>query len=500
MQKYSLLTVLLAIFLLPACQEPRNNGHEGEDEHEEERSLSYTVWTEKCELFVEFKPLIVGENTRFTAHFSEMKNFKAIEKGTVTASLIQGKSGIRHTVDAPDSPGIFRPALQPKSAGIYALVFHIVTPNFSDEIVLENIEVFNNLDEANKKIPHEIENSNEISFLKEQAWKMEFANAPVIRDTVYNIIKTGGEILPAQGDEKTVSATANGILIYRKTGITVGAPVSSGQSLFTISGGGITSNNIQSDYLKAKSNYDQATKILERKEKLYASKSISKADYEAASLEFNLAETEFNNLSKNYSQGGKSVSSSSAGFIKKLYKSEGEFVDIGEPLAIVTQNKKLTIRADINQLDYSKLNQNMTANFLYNGAVYDISDLGGKLLSYGRSVSVENARIPVYFELNNRGDLLPGSFIEVWIKSNAKSKGLLIPKEALLEDYGQYSVIVQTSGEGFEKRNIQTGIYDGKFMEVLSGLEEGERVVTKGAYQVKMASMSGQAPAHGHAH
>jgi CTP-dependent riboflavin kinase len=37
-------------------------------------------------------------------------------------------------------------------------------------------------------------------------------------------------------------------------------------------------------------------------------------------------------------------------------------------------------------------------------------------------------------------------------------------------------------------------------VEILSGLAEGEMVVSIGAYQVKMASMSGQAPAHGHEH
>ena len=41
---------------------------------------------------------------------------------------------------------------------------------------------------------------------------------------------------------------------------------------------------------------------------------------------------------------------------------------------------------------------------------------------------------------------------------------------------------------------------NGKQVQVLSGLTEGERVVTKGAYQVKMASLGGSVPAHGHSH
>ena len=40
---------------------------------------------------------------------------------------------------------------------------------------------------------------------------------------------------------------------------------------------------------------------------------------------------------------------------------------------------------------------------------------------------------------------------------------------------------------------------DGKQVQILKGLHTGERLVTRGAYQVKMASASGTIP-HGHSH
>jgi len=115
-------------------------------------------------------------------------------------------------------------------------------------------------------------------------------------------------------------------------------------------------------------------------------------------------------------------------------------------------------------------------------------------------VSHEHPKIPVYFEVDNTGELLAGSFIEVWIKMNPKSTALRISETALLENFGTYSVIVQTGGESFEKRDVEIGVSDGIYVEIISGLKEGERVVTEGAYQVKMASMSGALPEHGHSH
>lgn len=490
-----------SLFLLLAISMVGCQGAEKElEDSEDELVLSHTIWTDKTELFVEFQPLIVGKETRFAAHFSEMKHFKAITEGKVVVSLVKGKTGIRHQVDAPASPGIFKPVLTPKKTGIYDLIFDITTPGLKDRIVIKNVEVFASLEVAKKKIQPEEEAPNEITFLKEQAWKMEFANAPVVKRTIYDVIKTGGKILPSQGDEKTISATTSGIVIYTSNGLRIGSEVSQGQSLITITGGDLTNNNVKKNYLQAKSNYTREKSNFERKRELYDSKAIAKSEYEEALRSYELAESEYLNLAANFSGNGKVIKSDLSGYIKTLFKSEGEYVEAGEPLAVITQNKKLTIVADVNQSDYSKLNGLISANFQFDGSTHTLEEYNGKLLSYGKSVSSEHPKIPVYFELDNAGNLLSGGFIEVWIKTNQKDLALTIPVKAVMEEYGTFSVFVQNSGEGFAKREVLLGVSDGINVEILSGLKEGERVVTEGAYQVKMASMSGQVPAHGHSH
>ena len=69
-----------------------------------------------------------------------------------------------------------------------------------------------------------------------------------------------------------------------------------------------------------------------------------------------------------------------------------------------------------------------------------------------------------------------------------------------MEEQGNYYVYVQTSGEGFQKRELKIGVNDGISVQILSGIKENERVVTKGAYQIKLVSMSGKMPEHGHEH
>jgi membrane fusion protein, heavy metal efflux system len=62
--------------------------------------LAYTLYTDKTELFVEFKPLVVGSQTRFAAHFTLLgEQFLPLTNGTVSVSLVMGENGIRNSAD-----------------------------------------------------------------------------------------------------------------------------------------------------------------------------------------------------------------------------------------------------------------------------------------------------------------------------------------------------------------------------------------------------------------
>ena len=67
-------------------------------------------------------------------------------------------------------------------------------------------------------------------------------------------------------------------------------------------------------------------------------------------------------------------------------------------------------------------------------------------------------------------------------------------------DNGRPVVFVLLDGETFQRRELETGIEDGGWVEVRSGVEAGERVATKGAYAIKLASLSPESFSHGHAH
>ena len=95
---------------------------------------------------------------------------------------------------------------------------------------------------------------------------------------------------------------------------------------------------------------------------------------------------------------------------------------------------------------------------------------------------------------------LEGGLVEVGLFFGEERDALTVPKSALLEEYGQYSVIEQISGESFVQRVVEIGAQHDEHVEIRSGLDEGDWVVSEGAYLVKMISMSSSVPAHGHTH
>ena len=136
----------------------------------------------------------------------------------------------------------------------------------------------------------------------------------------------------------------------------------------------------------------------------------------------------------------------------------------------------------------------------YNNHVYQLDSLNGRLLSYGKSTDGTSYYIPVTFEFDNRGEVLPGAFAEVWLLSGEREDIISIPRSALTEEQGVKFVYVQLDAECYQKREVKTGADDGARVEILSGLKEGEKLVTQGAIHVKLASASNAIPEHTHNH
>ena len=340
--------------------------------------------------------------------------------------------------------------------------------------------------------------SDEIIFPKAQAAKTTFEVREIQPASFNQVVKTTGQVLAAPGDEAVIVATSNGVVSFSSNKLTEGTKVQKGQSLFQISSKDIAEGDY---YTKVKATYEAAKASYDRAEALVKDKIISQKEFESTKLEFENAKTAYNAVSNNKTAKGVSVNAPINGHMKNILVKEGEYITVGQPLATVSQNQRLVLRAEVSQRYYNAMQSVKSANFKtpYDNKVYSLEDLNGRLLSFGKTSNENSFFIPVSFEFDNKGEVIPGSFVEVYLISSPIENTLSIPVSSLTNEMGIYYVYVQIDEEGYRKQEVALGANNGKEVQIIKGLHPGDRVVTQGAYQVKMASASGAIP-HGHSH
>ena len=507
MKKFFHLLVLSCIVLY-GCKPDHSHDAEGGLAHDasqvELEPLAFTLYSQKTELFVEFKPLVTGMESRFAAHFTILGDyFKPITEGTINLTL-SGSNGTQTiTADKPEVPGIFRLRMTPEKEGIYNLIFYIQTPTYLDTITLDNITVYPDEKSALANQAEETGGGNDISYLKEQAWKVDFATVPAQVKPFSEIIKTSGQILSAPGDEEVIIAQVNGIVSFTGQQLAPGSAISAGKTMFSIKSNEMVVGNLRAEVQKAESDLATAKANYDRASELVKDQIISQKEFVEVKLRYENAQTALSSARTNsgFNANKQNVGASISGYLKNILVENGQFVTAGQALATISKNKKLILRAEVSQKYFSKLASITAANFKTTEGtkVYSTRDLNGKLISFGKSADASIPFVPITFEIDAQAEFIPGSVVEVFLQSGS-SPALLIPYAALLEEQGVFYVYVQTEGESFQKREVKTGATDGLHIQVLSGVSEGERVVSKGAYQIKLSTASGTLPAHGHEH
>ncbi|HMT12858.1 MAG TPA: efflux transporter periplasmic adaptor subunit, partial [Ignavibacteria bacterium] len=95
------------------------------------------------------------------------------------------------------------------------------------------------------------------------------------------------------------------------------------------------------------------------------------------------------------------------------------------------------IKADLSQKYFDIINQIQSANFKTpDGKTYDTESLNGSYIVSGKSTGHDNLLLPINFEIDYRNDLIPGTFVEVFLKTTRIPDALVIPVSSLIEEQG----------------------------------------------------------------
>jgi RND family efflux transporter MFP subunit len=500
------------------------HAHDSEGNHIEQQSEKVgsgiiTQWTEKTELFMEYPELIVGEEATFAVHLTRLSDFRAISESEVEF-VFRSERGMEGSLTETEVqiPGIYGPDVIFDRAGRYDLTI-IIRGMVDDTLQINGIPVYNSVDE----IPSysQEEDPSLISFLKEQQWKIPFGTQRVSLKSLTTTIDAHGEIAARSNGQAVVSAPFSGIILPTlNTNLPViGNKITKGKSVVVLNPAiqSADGENYAQQFINARAELELARKNLERQKRLFEREAIPEVELDKARIEYRRARIQFQTINEIVQVDTSSVDTYGdseesyrfalkapiSGAFLETYVTPGMQVNVGDPLFLIADMSKVWLHVHVPASERNSLSASGSASFSIQGDdhLYDLNDLNGRLVSTGKSVDSKTRTVSLIYEIDNpKQSLQTGLFANVYVDTEQKEQTVAVPESSLIEEEGSFFVFVHVAGESFEKRRVTTGIRDRGMIEITSGLNIGEHVVTVNPYQVKLASLSSEAPAHGHAH
>ena len=257
----------------------------------------------------------------------------------------------------------------------------------------------------------------------------------------------------------------------QKLNVEVGDFVSKGQVLAEM-------DRVQLDQAELKLRNDETE--LERVRALLAQGGISQADFDQLELACNVSRSSWRNIEENTI-----LRSPVSGVVTARNYDRGDMYSMSQPIYTVQQISPVKILVAISETDYTRVKRGdkvtLTADALpgksFTGSVnrlYPVMDA---------ATHTFNVEVLV---ANNARELRPGMYVRVTVNFG-DSYSIAVPDAAInkLQGAGTRTVFIIDAGNKAEMRVVTLGRhFDGKY-EILSGLEEGDRVVVKGNSSLK---------------
>lgn len=503
--KRIIVMLLVVGFAISACSNRTSHDHDHEYEpeqveeghaHDEEISQTLIQYTDKWELFAEADPFVVNEPAEMLIHLTQLSDFKPLDDSFVELSISIGDESF-NSKGLRIQPGIFKCVVEPTKAGEGLLSVFIG----KDQIQIP-VRVFANSHEPHHALADPETPATAIAFTKEQSWKIDFATALPQSKPFGQLIKATARVEALPAKTNTLTTNASGVVQFVSNGLVAGCSVSAGQQLFRITGSGMGDDNAALVYQSASADYELTKAEYERMAQLAEKQIVSQREFQEAQNRFEKARASYENLQQNFNVNGQLVTAEQAGSLDKVWVSNGDYVHVGDRLASISSYAKVQLVAGVQQKYAAAMSQ--ISDIAYHSATdgwKDLAQLNGRLLSVGARAAENNFLVPVYLESDNSGDFLPGSFVELNLTTVSNQNKLVVPVAAVLEQQSNFFVFVQLNPELFEKRQVFPGASNGLETVIERGLSANERIVTKGAVMLKLASASGTLDPHaGHVH
>ena len=231
----------------------------------------------------------------------------------------------------------------------------------------------------------------------------------------------------------------------------------------------------------AEVNYRKAQKDYDRYQALYNEKSATDSQLEGAKLALQSAEAQYIIAKKAYEDT--KITTPISGIVTARNVDMGNYVQNHAVVAEVVDIATLKVMINVSEKDVFSLkvgdkveiSTDVYPGVIFTGRIKTISDKGDAAHTYP---------VEVYLSNSKEHPLKAGMFAHVIINTKSITKSLVIPRGALIGSVKNAQVYVVNNGIA-KLRNLVIGNSSNNFLQVVSGLKEGDVVVVTGQNNLK---------------
>lgn len=289
---------------------------------------------------------------------------------------------------------------------------------------------------------------------------------PVARTTVFRHLRTIGEVEVGEDELSVVNLRLSG-WAERVRVETTGAEVRAGQILFDLYSPELVA--AQEELLLARRTQGAGSPLATSSRRRLALYGVAERDIAALEARGAVARTV-------------PVRAPASGFVLHKDLVQGARVEAGRDLYRIGDLQRIWVKAEIYEHDVPWIEEGQAAQM-------ELTHLGGAVLEGAvayvyPTLDPQSRTLTVRLEFDNPGvQLKPGMFATVHIQYRRKDDVLAVPSEAILHSGSRRLVFLARGGGRFEPREVTTGLQgDHRMVEVVSGLAEGDEVVTSGQF------------------
>ncbi len=237
----------------------------------------------------------------------------------------------------------------------------------------------------------------------------------------------------------------------------------------------------QAAFETAEVNYMKAKRDLDRFEALHQDSTVSDAQIESARLAYKSAEAQY--IVAKRQLNDTRICSPISGIVTNRIVDVGSMIQNGMIVANICDISRLKVKVNVAERDVFTMNAGdpvqvtteVYPGVVFTGSIISISAKGDELHTYPVEISLANPP---------QNPLKAGMFVRVSFAAKTERSALVIPRSALIGSIKQPRVFVVENNIAY-LRSLTIGAESESAVEVLSGLEGNEQIVTEGKNNLK---------------